>query len=172
MDYSDIYIKTNRLKIKPISLKYINEIFNEFNSEICKYLIPQPSKNINEIRNFINISICQIKNGITIQFELENKQDEFVGIVDVYKINTREPELGIWIKAKEQNRGYGTEALKAIIEWINLNIEYDYLIYPIDRRNERSRKLIEKLNGKIENVRMNKNSNDIEFEEVEYRISK
>jgi ribosomal-protein-alanine N-acetyltransferase len=172
MDYSNIFIETVRLKIRPISFKYIKEIFDEFTSEICKYLIPQPSKNISEIRDFINLSICQVKNGITIQFELENKLDEFVGIVGVYKINTRNPELGLWIKTKEQNKGYGTEALNAIIEWINLNIEYDHLIYPIDKRNERSRKLIEKLNGKIADVHMNRNSNDIEFEEVEYWISK
>ena len=172
MDYSNILIETNRLKIRPIGLKHINEIFEEFTSEICKYLIPQPSKNINDIRDFINISMCQLKNGITIQFELENKKDEFIGIVGVYKIDTREPELGLWIKKKEQNIGYGTEALNAIIEWINQNLEYDHIIYPIDKRNEKSRKLIEKLNGKIANVRKNKNSNEIEFEEVEYRISK
>jgi hypothetical protein len=46
------------------------------------------------------------------------------------------------------------------------------LIYPIDKRNEKSKKLIEKLNGRIENVHKNKNSNDMEFEEVEYRIYK
>ena len=102
MDYSNILIETNRLKIRPIGLKHINEIFEEFTSEICKYLIPQPSKNISEIRDFINISMCKLKNGITIQFELENKQDEFIGIVGVYKIDTREPELGLWIKKKNK----------------------------------------------------------------------
>ena len=172
MDYSNIHIETDRLIIRPISLKYIKEIFNEFNNEICKYLIPQPSKNIREIRDFINISRCQLKNGITIQFELEDKLDEFVGIFGVYKIDTSEPELGLWIKTKEQNKGYGTEALKAIIEWINQNIEYDHLIYPIDKKNEQSRKLIEKLDGKIVNVRTNKNSTGIEFEEDEYWIAK
>ena len=173
MDYSNIKIETERLNIRPISLKYMEEIYNEFNSEVAKYLIPQPVNDISEIRNFINISICQSKNGIAIQFELTNrKEDVFIGIVGVHKIDSREPELGIWIKANSQNKGYGTESLKGIINWINMNIDHDHLIYPIDKRNERSRNLIEKLNGRIVDTRINKNSNDIEFEEVVYWIDR
>jgi hypothetical protein len=86
MDYSNVFIETDRLKIQPINLNHIEEIYSEFNEEICKYLIPQPSGDINEIRNFMNISIYQAKNGIAIQFEIENKKDSFIGIVGVYRI--------------------------------------------------------------------------------------
>ena len=53
---------------------------------------------------------------------------------------------------------------------MNKNVKFDYIKYPIDKRNEKSKNVIEKLNGKIVNVRMNKNENDVEFEECEYRI--
>jgi len=112
MDYSNVIIETERLKIETICLKYVDKIYNEFNKEICRYLIPQPAKSRKEITDFINKSIDEIMKGNNIQFELINKIGNFIGVIGVYHINTKEPELGIWIKLSEQNKGYGTESLR------------------------------------------------------------
>jgi RimJ/RimL family protein N-acetyltransferase len=81
-----------------------------------------------------------------------------------------DPELGIWTKKSSHNNGYGIEAMNGLIEWVNKNIKFDYLKYPVDKRNKASRRIPERNNGKIVKEYKNKGLGGKELDEVEYWI--
>ena len=150
MNLLDIIIETDRLVLKPITLDFAKDIFNEFTIEITKYMYPKPAGKIEETKEFIENSIEKLKNGIDLQMIIVNKnENEFIGCIGLHKINTLEPELGIWTKKSSHNNGYGLEAMTALIEWAHKNLKFNHLVYPVDKRNIASRKIPEKNNGKI-----------------------
>ncbi|MEH1915888.1 GNAT family N-acetyltransferase [Nostoc sp.] len=97
---------------------------------------------------------------------------EFLGICEVGGIDTQTPELGIWLKKSAHGHGFGREAINALKDWVDKNLQYNYLSYPVDKRNIPSRKIAESLEGKVfrEFQQINK-SGDL-LDEVEYRIYK
>ena len=150
MNLLDIIIETDRLLLKPIHVDYLNDIFNEFTLEITKYMYPKPAENKEETFEFINGSIKKMIKGTDLQMVIINKLNkEFIGCIGLHNINTLEPELGIWTKKSSHNNGFGLEAMTGLIDWTHKNIKFNYLVYPVDKRNIASRKLPEKNNGKI-----------------------
>jgi RimJ/RimL family protein N-acetyltransferase len=137
----EINIETDRLLLKPISYDYVEDIFNEFTQEITKYMFPKPSEKIDETREHIEKSLEELKNGTDLQMVIVNKiSNEFIGRIGLHDINTLEPELGIWVKKSSHKNGYGLEAMTALIEWAHKSIDFNYLKYPVDKRNISSRK--------------------------------
>ena len=53
-------------------------------------------------------------------------------------------ELGIWLKSSAQGKGYGYEALKCLVDYLNSTDKYEYYLYGVDQRNESSVHLVEK----------------------------
>ena len=95
---------------------------------------------------------------------------EFLGCVGLHRPHTRFPELGIWLKKSAQGMGYGSEAIRALKDWADRNLDYVYLVYPVDRNNSASRRIPESLGGKpvasYEKMSMGGNRLDI----IVYRI--
>ena len=58
---------------------------------------------------------------------------------------TVEPHLGIWIKKSAHGKGYGREAIEAVVQWAFHNTEIPALRYDFDRANISSQKLVEPL---------------------------
>ena len=59
---------------------------------------------------------------------------------------TAEPE---GIKKSAHGNGYGREAVHTLVNWSKKNINIDYFIYPVDRRNIASCKIPESLGGEV-----------------------
>lgn len=96
---------------------------------------------------------------------------EFLGICGLHgNGQPAEPEVGIWIKKAAHGNGYGLEAIAALKEWAEANIEFDRLIYPVDRYNTPSRKIPEALGGKIIAERKEMSMAGTELDEVIYGI--
>jgi RimJ/RimL family protein N-acetyltransferase len=171
MNLLDTTIETKRLLLKPISHDYADEIFKEFTSEITKYMYPKPAENIDETKDFIEKSLEGSANGTNLQLIIVNKDNnEFIGCIGLHNINTMEPELGIWTKKSSHNNGYGLEAMTALINWAHKNIKFNYLKYPVDKRNKASRRLPENNNGKIMKEYKTIGSGSNELDEYEYWI--
>jgi RimJ/RimL family protein N-acetyltransferase len=150
MELMTVLIKTERLLLKPISYDFTDDIFNEFTQEITKYMFPKPAKSKDETREFIENSLKGLKDGTNLQMVIVNKiNNEFIGCIGLHNIDKIDPELGIWIKKSSHNNGYGIEAMDGLIKWANENIKYEYLKYPVDKRNKPSKKIPEKYYGKI-----------------------
>lgn len=173
MDTTSIVLETNRLKLVPITLKYLDDIFKEFTAEIATYLVPQPTGNPKDIEKFITLSLESMRQGETLKFvALHQQTKEFLGCVGLHKIHTSQPEMRIWLKKSAQGHNYGKEALFALKDWAEENLSYDYITYSVVRTNIASRKIAEYLGGKVMREFISYNQNEQEMDQVEYWISK
>jgi ribosomal-protein-alanine N-acetyltransferase len=165
----NITVYTNRLILQPVSDKYKFEICNEFTAEITKYMPFTPAGDIKATEDFIARSNDELISGKSVQFCIvERKTNEFLGCCGLHHTDTKAVELGLWLKKSVHGNGYGTEVVKALIALAEKSLDPDYLFYPVDKNNEASRKIPEKLGFipfKVYEKRKNEtvNLNVIEF---------
>ncbi|MBD2568120.1 GNAT family N-acetyltransferase [Anabaena lutea] len=168
-----LVICTNRLLLKPISLKYKEDIFQEFTAEITTYLYASPPRKIVDTEFFINQSLLEMEKGENLIVVLLRKDSqEFLGCSGINQINSKYPQTGIWLKKSAHGQGYATEAITALKSWADENLDYEYLRYPVDRANTSSQRVAEKLGGKIGGEYEHTNLSGKILNVVEYRIPK
>lgn len=154
-------------------MKYKEDIFREFTAEITVFMAPSPAKKIEETEAFINSSLEKIEKGEEIVFAVLSKDtQEFFGCAGLHHIDTYIPELGIWIKKSVHGNGYGLEAMQMLKQWIEENLEYEYIYYPVAKDNIPSRKIPESMGGKLIREFVGIKYDGTSLDEVEYRIYK
>ncbi|MDP2650517.1 MAG: GNAT family N-acetyltransferase, partial [bacterium] len=115
MDTSHIIIETKNLLLKAITLDYKEGVFREFTPEITTYMFPRPAERIEETIEFIETSMKENEEGSNLQIVIIHKEDkDFLGCGGLHRINTKTPELGIWIKKAAHGNAYGKEAVVAL----------------------------------------------------------
>lgn len=164
---------TERLKLIPISMDFAQIIFENFTPEVTQYMWPSSPKEISETEAFIDDMLNRIRKGEEICLVIMNKKNnEFLGIVGMHKANTSMPELGIWLKKAAHRNKYGLEAVTALKKWAEQHLDYQYLVYPVDKQNIASRKISETLGGVVEAEYQKRSMSGRLLDEVEYRIYK
>ncbi len=150
MNTSNITIETDNLLIRSITMDYKEHIYREFTTEIATYLYPKPPEKIEHTVRFIESSMKENQAGSNFQAVVLRKEtEEFLGCAAIHNIHTTSPELGIWLKKASHGKGYGREAVTALKEWADKNLDYEHLLYPVTRENYPSRSIPESLGGKI-----------------------
>jgi [ribosomal protein S5]-alanine N-acetyltransferase len=150
MDTSNITITTKNLCLKGISLDYKKDIFKEFTVEIAKHMSPKVPEKIEETIEFIEKSIKENKKGSNLQLVVLDKEyKDFLGLVALHHIDTKTPKLRVWLKKSAHGSGYGKEAIIALKDWADENLDFDYLIYPVADTNLASRRIPEFYGKKI-----------------------
>lgn len=171
MNLLNVELIANRLVMKPISMKYKQDIFSEFTEEVTTYMYPRSPSDISETEAFINESIIVNGNGSELRLVvLKKESQEFLGCAGIHGITGKKPELGIWLKQAAQGNKYGLEVITALKKWADENLNYECLIYPVDRRNIASRKIPEALGGIIFTEYDKKNLSGNILHILEYRI--
>lgn len=169
----EIIIETKRLILKPVSLKYKNMIFSEFTDDTTKFMYPSAPKDVIDTEKFIKKSMEDIKKGTDFVASIfDKKTNYFLGGAGIHHIDTKTPELGIWIKRSAYGNKYGQEAVAGLKKWADNNLEYEYLLYPVAKENIASRKIPESMGGKVVREFIGKKENGEDMEELEYRIYK
>ena len=172
MNLLNVEIISDRLLLKPISMEYIEEIFSEFTEEITLYTYPRAAKVISETELFINQSLEELENGISLQLVVLAKDSlEFLGCASLHNL-AKKPQLGIWLKKAAHGNKYGLETITAIKDWADENLDYEYLLYPVDKANIASRKIAEALGGKVWQEYEKTNLSGNVLNTLEYRIYK
>lgn len=134
-------IETSRLMLKPVTQKYIFDIFNNFTNEVTVYMFPYPVKDISETENIVECWIKQCANKTDYVYAITLKETaEFLGIAGLHNLNNDMPELGIWTKISSHGNHYGREAIGGLIEYAKEQ-GYTQLIYPVDKKNIASKKI-------------------------------
>jgi ribosomal-protein-alanine N-acetyltransferase len=173
LNLSKVQIETNNLILKSIEEEYAQSIFDEFTDEITLYMFPKPAENIDGVKQFIVSSKKGLQDGSNLQLViLEKPALEFIGCAGLLNIGEKDPELGLWIKKSAQGNSYGLEAITEIIKWARGNMEFEYLRYPVDKRNFASRRIPERNGGIIKREYKKINQKGYELDEVEYWIYK
>jgi RimJ/RimL family protein N-acetyltransferase len=165
-------IKGLRLVLKKIALKYAEEIFKEFTPDITTYMVPSSSANLSETELVVAEACERVAAGTDLVFVILDKDSrEFLGVCALHSTKRdREAEVGLWVKKAAQNRGLGREAVSVLKAWSEQNLLLDSFIYPVDRRNVRSRKIPETLGGRVVSERMMAKMGGGELDELIYLI--
>ncbi len=95
---------------------------------------------------------------------------EFLGCAGLHNTNSKIPELSIWIKKPAHGKKYGREAMQALKNWADKNLEYDYIKYPVAAQNTSSRKVAESLGGKEATKYEETTQGGKTWQFIEYRI--
>jgi RimJ/RimL family protein N-acetyltransferase len=151
IELSSLQIEGDRVALHSIHGRYASEIFKEFSSDIVRYMWPKTAENIEETISFITDSVNHMGDGNDLTLVITKKKDgEFLGCCGLHgRENPRVPELGIWIKKDAHGHQYGREAIRTLASWAIDNIDFDFLIYPVDKANIASRKIPESLGGTV-----------------------
>jgi ribosomal-protein-alanine N-acetyltransferase len=170
-DLSLVTIESARLRLVPTSEAYADEIFAEFTSQITTYMFPRPADVIEETLAFLRQAQEELATGASLNVAiLAQPSSEFLGHGGLHNLSSRTPELGIWIKLPAHGNGYGREAVTALSAWALSNLDFDYLVYPVDRRNLSSRRIPESLGGLIRREYSKVNASGATLDIVEYQI--
>jgi len=166
-------IITNRLLLVPISLKYAHDVFISFDKNVTKYMYPKPAVEISETEAWIKSSIEKYEKKEEVVFAALLKDSlELIGCMGIHHIDTDTPELGIWTKMSVHGYGYGIEGMKSIIDYAKENLNFKYLIYPVDRRNLPSRNIPETFGGIVKKAYQKINASGDTLEIIEYWLFK
>lgn len=74
-----------------------------------------------------------------------------------------------WLKEQFQNQGFGTEITIGLIEFVEQYLSIEYIIYPVDSENIRSRKIPEKLGFKTFSTYSHQKDEQTKLNIIEYR---
>ena len=150
MNLRGVSITTKRLRLIPISPAYREDIFREFTERVARYTYPQPTGDIADTDDFITASIENMEQGMELQFVAVLKRSgEFIGCTGLHDLWGR-PEPGLWLKESAWGKGFGFEIVAALKRWADQNLEHEFLYYPVNERNVASRRISEKLGGRLD----------------------
>lgn len=147
----NLSIAGRRIRLDSISASYEQAIFREFDEQISRYMFPKPADSLEQSREFILSSLAACAAGNNLQFVILDKQSqEFLGCCGLHgQTDSIKPELGIWLKKSAHGQGLGKEAIHTLVFWAQEALVLESFIYPVDRRNEASRKIPLSLGGKL-----------------------
>ena len=138
------FIQTDRLIITPFDLMSLNDYYEGFDADITKYQYPDPFTTEEDARELLQSFTNLMNQGEMLFLTISEKDNQFIGSIEVHGLKEKQPELGLWIKKEFQQKGYAFEALSSVIKKINDDYEKEWYIYEADIRNTGSIKLVEK----------------------------
>jgi RimJ/RimL family protein N-acetyltransferase len=137
------------LTIRPIHIDDKNDIFNyRADSETNKYQGWIP-KTIYEVETFIDKVSTQINEPQTwFQFVIiEKETQKIIGDFGIHFIDSenRQAEIGCTLNKHFLNKGYATEAVKKVIDYLFKELKKHRIITSIDPYNKNSIRLVERI---------------------------
>ncbi|MBV8635328.1 MAG: GNAT family N-acetyltransferase, partial [Burkholderiaceae bacterium] len=92
----------------------------------------------------------KIDDGSDYVFAIRQRDDrQFLGLAGLHHAASNSPELGIWIREDRHGAGFGSEAVRLVVQWASQVLAVDHFIYPVAEHNHPSRRIAESLGGVI-----------------------
>lgn len=142
----DLEIKTERLVIQPFRDSFLPEYYREFTDDITEYQYPDTFPDIEAAKSLVSEFVSEMEQGNMLELVILTQSGEFMGSMEAFGIREEAPEVGLWLKSSAQGKGYGYEALKGLLSYLNTHGPYQHYVYEVDVRNLPSIRLVEKFN--------------------------
>ncbi len=136
--------RTERLIIQPFKALFLEDYFREFTDEVTQYQYPDSFPNLEAANDVLSGFMQAMEQGDMLELVVLGENEEFLGSIEVFGIQEKTPEIGLWLKSSAQGKGYGYEALRGVMDCLGMGQKYEYIIYEADVRNKPSIRLIEK----------------------------
>ncbi len=146
----NILFSTETLQREELSMKYVQEIFKELTDEVTKYLrVPTPKKIEQEEDRIRNSKEKHLAGG-KMNFIVTDTQGDFIGTCGVENLDTKTPELWLWLKQSARGKGYGKEMIETIIKRVQEHSDFDYLVYRAHVDNIATKKIAERFGWELQ----------------------
>jgi RimJ/RimL family protein N-acetyltransferase len=170
-DLSQVAISSPRLTLRSSTAADDDEAFAESNAAIARFMSWNPPASREEFDGIRKAILAQmlVGEGLSLAVRLSST-GEFLGSAGLHPANADLLETGIWIKQSAQRRGYGREAVAAVVAWASHRFRPSGLLWPVVDENIPSRRLVESLGGQIIGSRRRQKAGDVERTLLLYRI--
>ncbi len=142
-----IELKTERLILRVAEYRDAKAIFSyRSDSKTNKYQGWIP-KTIEDVDSFLENISSEINVAETwFQFVIiEIEGNEILGDIGIHFIDDKQAEIGCTLDKKHQGKGYATEALESIIDYLFIDLNKHRIICSIDPQNISSIELVKRL---------------------------
>lgn len=150
MNNSEINISTERLVLRGIRISYAESIFKyRSNPQIYKFQCWRP-QTIEEVKEFIYKKIAKDPNVPDTWYQLGiliKETEELIGDIGIHFIDSDnlQVEIGFTLSIEHQSKGYATEAINNLINFLFCNLQKHRIIASVDPRNIKSVALLERI---------------------------
>lgn len=146
-----ITLTTDRLVLRPVRMEDAEPMFLNWanNPEVTKYMTWEPHGNIEVTKQVINYWLKKYEDPDTVRFVITLKgSDEPFGTIDIVEFIDGTPVIGYCLAKKLWNKGYMTEACKAVIKYV-FSLGYKRIIIEAVDENIGSNRVIQKCGFKL-----------------------
>ena len=168
-------LQTERLILSQLEEKDIPFIVELLQHRIFSDLtsnIPYPYVE-NDARSWVKMSKEAFENNTGYTFAIRNKEGQIIGAIGLHDRDDDKAELGYWIGIPYWNKGYITEAAKAIIDFGFNELKLNKIFATHFPHNPASGRIMEKAGMEQEAVLIKRSEKDGEyFDLVRYCILK
>jgi len=140
-------IGTGRLVLRRPVIEDAEAIFSRYaqDTEVTKYLTWRPHKCIETVREFLLVSMTEQNERRWFQWVITKKDDRQLLRMIGFKVGGHRAELGYVLARLFWGRGYMTEAVNAVVDWV-LKQERIYRVWAFcDVENKASARVLEKV---------------------------
>lgn len=89
-------IETERLRLRPVSERDVDDIYRHFNEQVTRYMVPPAAKERDEMQAAVNRFRKQWSSGTDAVFSIARKDNkEFIGVAGLHGLKQERPEIGI-----------------------------------------------------------------------------
>lgn len=163
---SFIPLETERLVLRKITLDDKENVFAYFSDdEVTRYFGIENFTKLEEAEHIINAFNEGFEKKQAIRWGIALKDtNELIGSIGFHNIskNNSRVEVGYEITRKEWNKGYATEALRAVIEFLFNEVGFNRIGATIRPENVASQQLVKKLGfqeeGTLQDYQFNRGS--------------
>jgi len=147
-------LTTERLVLRRPRLSDAAAIFAEYaqDLEVTKYLIWRPHREIKETVDFLAGCLARWESGEELTWGLTRKDgDRVIGMV-ACRVRGHAGDIGYVLARHYWRRGYATEAVRAVVEWV-ASVEPVFRVWAVcDTANAASARVLEKVGMSREGV--------------------
>ena len=142
-----LVFKTNNILFYKVSIELIDEYLELVNDKTIQRSTLTKEKEYSKEKELAWIQNVLDNNELVFSM-LDKNTNEFIGNITLDDINDEVAEIALSIKSILQNRGYGKEAIKGLIDYAKEVLHYKSLIAVIFSNNDRSLHCFQKLGFK------------------------
>lgn len=175
-----ITITTERLILRKFNLNDIGDFYNNVgnDAEVSKYVVWNRHENINVTSEYINKCISDYEKDYVYNWVIELKDiHKVIGSISCVKVDVKNEtcEVGYVLSSKYWNKGYMTETLKSVINYLMNDEGYKTIYANHLGANKASGRVMEKSGMQFEGILRNRmiDKNTLKYDNLySYSITK
>ncbi len=148
-----IILKGKRLTLRPVKIADAEKFFKWLkDKEVIKYLTVQKVKNLKEEQSYIK-KINKEKDRYF--FSIVNENKLLIGNTNL-KLSEKNKKISLGIiigEKKEWDKGYGTETMRLLIDFVFKKLKYNRLELDVYKENKRAIKVYKRVGFKKEGIK-------------------